>query len=55
MAVRVGNMADLPDPAPSTSVPSAGTADAAPAGVFGLPVAAGEDARIAQRRDRLLA
>ncbi len=55
MAVRVGNMADLPDPAVVPAATSTGTADPAPAGVFGLPSAPGEDARIAQRRDRLLA
>ncbi|WP_294189230.1 AI-2E family transporter [uncultured Sphingomonas sp.] len=48
-------MADLPDPAVVPAATSTGTADAAPAGVFGLPSAPGEDARIAQRRDRLLA
>ncbi|MBW6522227.1 AI-2E family transporter [Sphingomonas sp. RHCKR47] len=51
-------MADLPDPAVSPTPHAAGSAaaaDAPAAGVFGLPVASGEDARIAQRRDRLLA
>jgi predicted PurR-regulated permease PerM len=50
-------MADLPDPAVSSTPHAAGSAaaDAPAAGVFGLPVASGEDARIAQRRDRLLA
>ncbi|WP_294356975.1 AI-2E family transporter [uncultured Sphingomonas sp.] len=48
-------MADLPDPAVVPAATSTGTADPAPAGVFGLPSAPGEDARIAQRRDRLLA
>ena len=55
MAVRVGNMADLPDPVAAPAATLASPAEVAPAGAFGLPPAPGEDARIAQRRDRLLA
>ncbi|WP_019516641.1 AI-2E family transporter [Sphingomonas sp. Mn802worker] len=48
-------MADLPDPVVTPADPLTGPAEPAPAGVFGLPSTPGEDARIAQRRDRLLA
>lgn len=48
-------MADLPDPVAAPAAPVASPAEVAPAGAFGLPSAPGEDARIAQRRDRLLA
>ena len=53
MAVRLRVMADLHDPAPTA--PPVRPADAAPPGALGIPSHPGEDARIAQRRDRLLA
>ncbi|WP_093003891.1 AI-2E family transporter [Sphingomonas palmae] len=48
-------MADLPDPVVASAATPTGPAEPTPPGVFGLPPAPGEDARIAQRRDRLLA
>ena len=51
MAVRHDVMADLHDPAP----PLASSHAVPPAGALGIPQQPGEDVRIAQRRDRLLA
>jgi predicted PurR-regulated permease PerM len=53
MAVRLTAMADPHDPAPFPSAPLPATPPAS--GALGIPGQPGEDARIAQRRDRLLA